>query len=64
MEDKITVKEAREKAGYSIREMAELMGWVKTTYVNKENGISKFYVDEAVRFSRIVKVPMSNIIFF
>ena len=59
-----TPKEARNYRDLSVKFVAEELGMSESTYINKENGISKFYVDEAVNFSDIVNIPFRNIKFF
>lgn len=44
--------------------MARLMGISENTYINKEKGETKFYIDEACKFSDLVGIPLQNIIFF
>lgn len=60
---KYTVEQARKLANISIRDMAKEMGVSTNTYFNKEKGLSRFYYDEAARFSSIVGIPMDNIFF-
>ena len=59
-----TPKEARNYRDLSVKFVAEKLGMSESTYINKENGTSKFYVDEAVNFSDIVNIPFRNIKFF
>ena len=61
--EKYTVKQARMLLGISIREMAKKLGMSQNTYMNKENGLSRFYYDEALKFSSIVNIPADNIFF-
>ena len=61
--DKYTVKQARVLSDISIRDMAKRLGLSTTTYMNKEKGLSRFYFDEAVKLSEIVKIPMDSIFF-
>lgn len=58
-----TVKQARQLRGYSQPEMAELMGISKNAYIMKENGDSRFYVDEAYLFADKVSIPFEKIFF-
>ena len=60
----ITIKQAREESGISIRGIAIKLGVSKNTYVNKEQGKSKFYIDEALLFCKIVNKRMDQILFF
>ena len=61
--EKYTVRQARILANISIREMAKLLGVSQNTYFKKEKGLSRFYYDEAVKFSSLVNVPIDNIFF-
>lgn len=58
-----TVEQARKLAGLSIRKMASLMGLSAGAYLKKEKGLSRFYFDEAIKFSAIVGIPLDNIFF-
>lgn len=60
---KLTVEQARKIAGISQREMANKLGISENTYINKEKGIVRFYVDEACKFSEIVGIEFDDIIF-
>lgn len=60
----LTVEQARMMRGISQEEMANYLGLCKNSYILKEKGKRRFYVDEAVKFCEIVNVPWSNIIFF
>jgi DNA-binding XRE family transcriptional regulator len=62
--DKYTPAQARKLKGLSQAKMARLMGISKNTYINKEKGETKFYIDEACKFSDLVGIPLQNIIFF
>lgn len=62
--DKYTPEQARRLKGYSQAKMAELLGVSENTYINKEKGETKFYIDEACKFSDLVGIPLENIIFF
>ena len=44
--------------------MALQMGMSENTYINKEKGITKFFIDEACKFCDIVGIPLEKIIFF
>ena len=61
MENKITVKEARNNAGFTVRSMAERMGMYTSTYFSKESGKTSFLVHEAIQFSEIVGLKISDI---
>lgn len=62
--DKYTPEQARRLKGYSQAKMAELLGVSENTYINKEKGETKFYIDEACKFSDLVGIPLEKIIFF
>ena len=40
------------------------MGMAENTYINKEKGETKFYIDEACKFCEVVEMPLERIIFF
>lgn len=61
--EKYTVEQARTLAKISQKRMAILLDISENSYINKEKGITRFYVDEALKFSNIVKIPFANIIF-
>jgi transcriptional regulator with XRE-family HTH domain len=56
----ITVKAARVNAGYKRQPIAEALGLSIGGYSKKENGNSKFYVDEIAVLSKLFKVPFEN----
>ena len=62
--EKYTPEQARKLKGYSQAKMASLMGIAENTYINKEKGDTKFYIDEACQFSDLVGIPLEKIIFF
>lgn len=57
---KITVKAARVNAGLKSEEVAAALGLSKGGYSKKENGRSKFYIDEIALLSQMFKVPFEN----
>jgi transcriptional regulator with XRE-family HTH domain len=57
---KITVKAARVNCGLKQEEVAESLNLSVTGYRKKENGQSRFYVDEIVTLSQMFKVPFEN----
>ncbi len=59
-----TVEQARNLKKISQKEMAKLLGLSENGYINKEKGLSRFYIDEALCFSKCVQIPFSEIIFF
>ncbi|MBR2752817.1 MAG: helix-turn-helix transcriptional regulator [Lachnospiraceae bacterium] len=58
-----TVEQARRLAKISQADMAQKLGMSEKTYRNKESGATRFYVDEADRFARLVGLPREDIIF-
>lgn len=62
--DRLTPEQARRLKGISQAKMASLLGVSENTYINKEKGDTKFYIDEACRFCDAVGLPMESIIFF
>lgn len=62
--DRYTPEQARRLKGISQAKMASLMGISENTYINKEKGDTKFYIDEACKFSDLVGIPLEKIIFF
>lgn len=59
-----TPKQARHYKGISTKTISSALGLSEKTYINKENGSSKFFVDEAVTFSEFVGIPFRYIDFF
>ena len=59
-----TVEQARNFAGMSQKEMADIIGTSKNAYIRKEKGLARFYIDEAYKFSEAVGISISNIVFF
>ena len=62
--DKYTPEQARRLRGISQAKMASLLGVSENTYINKEKGETKFYIDEACKFSKVVDIPLEKISFF
>lgn len=56
----LTVKTARVIAGLSRKEVAKKLNLSVEGYAKKERGQSKFYIDEIVTLSEILKVDMQN----
>lgn len=56
----LTIKAARVIAGLSRKQVAERLNLSVTGYAKKENGKSKFYIDEIVVLSDLFKVDMQN----
>lgn len=62
--DRYTPEQARRLRGISQAKMSVLLGMSENTYINKEKGDTKFYIDEACKFSRVVDIPLEKLIFF
>lgn len=60
--DYYTVEQARVLSGKSQERVAIEMGLSKNGYIQKEKGETRFYVDEAINFSKIVGIPFEKII--
>ena len=60
----LTVEQARKVSGISQKEMAKVLHISENAYINKEKGISRFYVDEACKFAEAVNLPLETIKFF
>lgn len=58
-----TVRQARVLANISSKEMAKMLGLSQNAYLKKEKGLSRFYYDEALKFSSFVNIPADNIFF-
>ena len=58
---KLTPRQARHSNGLSVKKVADKLGINSVTYFNKEQGKTRFYVDEALLFAEIVGVPFENI---
>ncbi|OMF54716.1 hypothetical protein BK138_16305 [Paenibacillus rhizosphaerae] len=56
----LTVKTARIIAGYSRKDVAEQLDLSISGYAKKEEGKSKFYIDEIVFLSDLFGVEMQN----
>lgn len=61
---KFSLSAARHNVGLSQSQMAELLGVSLPTYANYENGKTLMRVDTADKFSKIVKIPKQQLIFF
>ena len=57
---KISVKAARVNADMKAKDVAEALNITITTYSRKENGHSKFYIDEIAQLSRMFNIPLEN----
>ena len=58
---KFTPQQARKYSGIYETHIAKKLGISTATYINKEKGKTRFYVDEALLFAEIVGVPFENI---
>lgn len=56
----LTIKAARVIAGLSRKQVAEQLNLSVSGYAKKEEGKSKFYIDEVVVLSDLFKVDMQN----
>ena len=59
----ITLAEARRLRGVSQEKMAEHLGISLSGYRKKETGLSRVYLDEAMRICDLLKFNMSEISF-
>lgn len=59
-----SVEQARGLKKISQEKMAELLKMSKNGYINKEKGNTRFYIDEAIRFCKIVEMSLDDINFF
>lgn len=57
------LKELREKKGYTIEDMAQLINKSPCNYFKKENGDVKFSVNEAIEISKFLKCKVETIFF-
>lgn len=57
------LKELREKKGYTIDDMADVIGKSAPNYYKKENGDVKFSVNEALKISKFLKCKVETIFF-
>lgn len=57
------LKELREKKGYTIDDMAQVIGKSPCNYFKKENGDVKFSVNEALIISKFLKRKVETIFF-
>lgn len=63
-QSKFSLSAARHNIGLSQSEMADLLGVSLPTYVSYEHGKTLMRVDTADKFSKIVKIPKQQIVFF
>ena len=57
------LKELREKKGYTIEDMANVINKSSCNYFKKENGYVKFSVNEALKISQFLKCKVEKIFF-
>lgn len=57
------LKEVREKKGYTIEDMAQVINKSPCNYFKKENGDVKFSVNEALQISNFLKTKVEEIFF-
>lgn len=60
----LTIAQARQLAGKTQLEMADLMEMSEATYIRYEKYRGIFRMDDAYRFAKITDTPISGIIFF
>lgn len=60
---KFDLRQARSYAGLSQKEIANKLDLAKLTYQKYEAGERKMRVDKAEKFSKVVGIPMNQIIF-
>lgn len=63
MAKKFTVEQARKIAGLTVASMAQKIGISPNAYIAKEKHQTRFYYDEAMRFSEVTGIP-ADLIFF
>lgn len=61
--ERYTIKQARQLAGKTQVGLARELGVSEATYIKLEKGRSIFRMDQAEKFSEIVKLPIDRIIF-
>lgn len=61
---KFTIEQARLLSGHSQASMAKKLRMSKNTYINKEKGLSRFFVDEAILFTKASGISFDKIKFF
>lgn len=59
--EKFTFKQWRSVKGFTLAEMAKKMNLSVIAYRNKEIGNTRFYLDEADLFVKIVGITLDNI---
>ena len=61
---KFTLEQARMYRGLKQSEIAKMLSMTRRTYIDYENYRRAFRIDKAFLFSKIVGIPVDNIIFF
>ncbi len=61
---KFTIEQARMLGGFTQVEMSAQLGMSEKTYIDYEKYRRVFRMDVANRFAALVKIDLSNIIFF
>ncbi|WP_214684700.1 helix-turn-helix transcriptional regulator [Exiguobacterium sp. s155] len=61
---RFTMKQARLIAGYNQEEMAKMLEMSTNGYAKIERYESKFRIDKALAFAKIVELDVNEIIFF
>ena len=59
---KIKIREYRKLSGYRQEDLAKLLGIKQNTYSKKENGLSRFTVDEITMLKEIFKVTYDDLL--
>ena len=57
------LKKIREEKGYTIEDMAQVIGKSPCNYFKKENGDVKFSVNEALKISKFLRKKVEDIFF-
>lgn len=61
MSERTSIKQARLNAKMKQKELADKLGLSVAAYAKKENGRSKFYVDEILLLSKILDIPYDDL---
>ena len=59
-----SIEQARKLANFSQYKMAQALNLSINGYIKKEKGFSRFYIDEAIKFSAACGIPIEKINFF
>ena len=63
MTQRFTVEQARKAAGLTVAQTAYGLGISPNAYTAKEKHQTRFYYDEAIRFSEMTGIPIDMIFF-